>query len=104
MSHAFAALCNALSIEHRRTRPRRPQTNGMVGRFNGRIEEVLRSHHCLSGQNLEQTLLRYAWFYNHHLPQAALHARTPMQAMKEWYRRRPDLFQKRPYNHTGHDM
>ena len=75
----------------------------MVERFNGRIEEVLRSHHFFSGHDLEQTLLRYAWLYNHHLPQAALNARTPMQAMKEWYRRRPDLFRKRPYNHTGHD-
>ncbi|WP_156682291.1 integrase core domain-containing protein, partial [Tepidimonas fonticaldi] len=93
-----------LGIEHRLTRPRRPQTNGMVERFNGRIEEVLRSHHFLSGQDLEQTLLRYAWLYNHHLPQTALDARTPMQAMKDWYRRRSDLFQKRPHNHPGHDI
>ncbi|MEW6695521.1 MAG: hypothetical protein AB1371_11360, partial [Pseudomonadota bacterium] len=41
--------------------------------------------------------------YNHHLPQTALDARTPMQAMKDWYRRRSDLFQKRPHNHPGHD-
>ena len=101
--HAFDELCAALGIEHRLTRPRRPQTNGMVERFNGRIEEVLRSHHFLSGQDLEQTLLRYAWLYNHHLPQTALDARTPMQAMKDWYRRRSDLFQKRPHNHPGHD-
>ena len=101
--HAFDELCAALGIEHRLTRPRRPQTNSMVERFNGRIEEVLRSHHFLSGQDLEQTLLRYAWLYNHHLPQTALDARTPMQAMKDWYRRRSDLFQKRPHNHPGHD-
>ena len=101
--HAFDELCAALGIEHRLTRPRRPQTNGMVERFNGRIEEVLRSHHFLSGQDLEQTLLRYAWLYNHHLPQTALDARTPMQAMKDWYRRRSDLFQKRPHNHPGYD-
>ena len=49
-------------------------------------------------------LLRYAWLYNHHLPQTALDARTPMQAMKDWYRRRSDLFQKRPHNHPGHDI
>ncbi|MFN3612256.1 IS481 family transposase [Tepidimonas sp.] len=80
--HAFDALCDALGIEHRLTRARRPQTHGMVQRFNGRIEEVLRSHH---------------------LPQSALHARTPMQAMKERYEQRPDLFQKRPHNLPGHD-
>ena len=48
--HAFDALCDALGIEHRLTRPRRPQTNGMVERFNGCIEEVLRSHHFLVGR------------------------------------------------------
>lgn len=101
--HAFDELCAALGIEHRLTRPRRPQTNGMVERLNGRIEEVLRSHHFLSGEALEQTLLRYAWLYNDHLHQATLDARTAMQAMKDWYQRRPDLFQKRPYNHPGHD-
>ncbi|TSE25139.1 Integrase core domain protein [Tepidimonas aquatica] len=75
----------------------------MVERFNGRIEEVLRSHHFVSGQDLQQTLLRYAWLYNHHLPQAALDARTPMQIMKDWYQRRPELFHKRHHNHPEYD-
>ncbi|MDT7929246.1 DDE-type integrase/transposase/recombinase, partial [Tepidimonas sp.] len=44
--HEFDQLCQALGIEHRLTRPRRPQTNDMVERFNGRIEEVLRSPPC----------------------------------------------------------
>ncbi|MEJ5211145.1 MAG: integrase core domain-containing protein, partial [Burkholderiales bacterium] len=101
--HVFDELCAALGIEHRLTRVRRPQTNGMVERFNGRIEEVLRSHHFISGEDLKQTLLRYAWLYNHHLPQAALNARTPMQAMKEWHRTHPHLFHKRPYDRPGLD-
>ncbi|TCS97221.1 integrase-like protein [Tepidimonas ignava] len=76
--HAFEELYAALGVEHRLTRPRRPQTNGTVERFNGRIEEVLKkSHHFTSAQDLEQTLLRYAWPHNHHLPQAALDARRP---------------------------
>ena len=36
--HKFDTLCSALGIEHRLTPPRSPQTNGMVERFNGRIE------------------------------------------------------------------
>ncbi|UBQ05886.1 IS481 family transposase [Tepidimonas taiwanensis] len=102
-THAFESLCEALGIEHRTTRVRRPQTNGMVERFNGRIEEVLRSHHFISGEDLEKTLLRYAWLYNHQLPQAALKGLTPMQAMKQWYTSHPHLFQKRPYDHPGCD-
>jgi len=102
--HAFDALCAALDIEHRLTPPRRPQTNGMVERFNGRIAEVLRSHHFVSGQDLQQTLLRYVTLYNHHLPQAALKGQTPIQTMKDWYRQRPELFHKRPHDRPGYDI
>lgn len=35
----------------------------MVERFNGRIEEVLQSHHFRSGEELETTLHRYVWLY-----------------------------------------
>ena len=38
--HAFDMLCSTLGIEHRLAPPRSPQTNGMVERFNGRIEDV----------------------------------------------------------------
>jgi hypothetical protein len=34
-----------------------PLTNGMVERFNGRIEDVLQSHHFRSDEELETTLL-----------------------------------------------
>lgn len=57
--HEFDRLCQALGIEHRPTRVRRPQTNGMVGRFNGRIEQILRTHHFNSSHDLHATLHRY---------------------------------------------
>ena len=75
----------------------------MVERFNGRIEEVLRSHHFVSGEDLETTLQRFVWLYNHQLPQAALSGTTPMQAMKQWYRDKPKLFHKMPYDQPGLD-
>jgi len=101
--HEFDQLCQALGIEHRLTKPRTPRTNGMVERFNGRIADVLKTHHFHSGQDLEQTLMRYVTLYNHQLPQSALKSKTPMQAMKEWYASRPDLFHKRPYDRPGCD-
>ena len=62
-------LCAELGIEHRLTPPMRPQTNGMVERFNGRIEDVLQSHRFRSGERLgEQTLLRYVHLYNSQPP------------------------------------
>jgi transposase InsO family protein len=71
-AHEFDRLCADLGIEHRLTPPKSPQTNGMVERFNGRIEEVLQSHHFRSGEELEATLHRYVWLYNQQLPQSAL--------------------------------
>jgi len=82
----------------------RPQTNGMVERFNGRIEDVLQSHRFRSGEDLEQTILRYVRLYNGQLPQSVLQGRTPIDALKEWHRDKPALFKKRPYNHTGCDI
>jgi transposase len=40
--HPFDQLCQANGIKHRLTRPYRPQTNGMVERFNRRLSEALR--------------------------------------------------------------
>ena len=101
--HEFDQLCTDLGIEHRLTPPMRPQTNGMVERFNGRIEDVLQSHRFKNGEDLEQTILRYVALYNSQLPQSALASRTPLQAMKDWHKLRPELFKKQPYYVTGCD-
>lgn len=101
--HEFDQLCQELGIEHRLTKPRTPQTNGMVERFNGRISDVLKTHHFDSAQDLEQTLLRYVALYNHQLPHSALLSNTPMQTMKAWYASHPHLFRKRPYDRPGCD-
>ena len=101
--HEFDKLCAELGIEHRLTPPKSPQTNGMVERFNGRIEEVLQSHHFRSGEELEATLHRYVWLYNQQLPQSALGSRSPLQAMKDWHKLKPELFKKRPYYLPGCD-
>jgi transposase InsO family protein len=114
--HEFDLLCGDLGIEHRLAPPQHPQTNGMVPshgfqenrcrateRFNGRIEEVLQSHHFRSGEELETTLQRYVLLYNQQLPQSALGSKTPLQAMKDWHKLKPDLFRKQPYHLPGCD-
>jgi transposase InsO family protein len=103
-AHEFDKLCADLDIEHRLTPPKSPQTNGMVERFNGRIEEVLQSHHFRSGEELETTLHRYVRLYNQQLPQSALGSKSPLQAMKDWYKLKPQLFRKQPYHLPGCDM
>jgi len=102
-NHEFDTLCADLGIEHRLAPPMRPQTNGMVERFNGRIEDVLQSHRFRSGEDLEQTILRYVRLYNGQLPQSVLKGRTPIDTLKDWQRQKPEIFKKRPYNHLGWD-
>ena len=51
---AFAKACAGLGAQYRHTKPRTPQTNGMVERFNGRISsEVLGE----AGQRFRQAML-----------------------------------------------
>ena len=102
-THEFEDLCLSLGIEHRLTKVRRPQTNGMVERFNGRIADILRTHHFQSGKELEHTLLRYVDLYNNHLPQANLNCRTPCQVMYEWCEKKPQFFDKDVHNRPEGD-
>lgn len=82
--HLFGQLRHELGIEHRLTRPKHPQTNGMVERFNGHIaDNTLITHHFHSGEEFEATILRYAWLYNHHLTQKAFGHVSPILAMKQ---------------------
>ena len=99
----FRTLCATIGIEHWLTSPRSPQTKGMVKRVNGRIKDVLQSQHVRSGIELGTTLHRYVWLYNHPLGQSTLGSRTPLQAMKQWHKRKLELLNKQPYYRTGSD-
>lgn len=102
-NHVFDKVCAEHNIEHRLIPPRHPQTNGMVERFNGRISEVLATTRFDCAQDLEATLVRYAYLYNQHIPQRALSHKTPIEALKSWQKDRPELFLKKVRNHAGPD-
>lgn len=102
--HLFDRQCTESGIEHRLIRPGRPQTNGMVERFNGRISDVLATRRYVSGEDLEETLKRYAWLYNQQIPQKALGHQPPIEAMLGWQKQKPDLFHKQVSKHTGPDI
>ncbi|MGA8277036.1 MAG: integrase core domain-containing protein, partial [Rhodanobacteraceae bacterium] len=102
-NHAFDRQCAQLGIEHRLIKPRRPQTNGMVERFNGRIRDVLATTRFRSREDLRTTIERYVKLYNDHLPQKALGHRTPLQALRAWHTDRPELFVRKPKNQAGLD-
>lgn len=102
--HKFDLQCAEYSIEHRLIKPRHPQTNGMVERFNGRIADILKTTHFDSSKDLCQTMEKYMHIYNHHIPQRALGHIPPILALKEWQKKMPDLFKKRVYDLSGRDI
>ena len=99
--HVFDQTCTAHGIQHRLIKPRHPQTNGMIERFNGRVAEVLKSTTFASARHLETTLQRYLHLYNHHIPQKNLGHVTPVAKLKEYYRTKPALFQNNSSDSFG---
>lgn len=69
--------------------------NGMVGRFNGRISEVVSPTRFASAAQLDATLDSYAKTYNHRIPLRALNHLSPVQALKKWQPGKPELFVRR---------
>ena len=60
----FEKLCRELGIEHRKTRPYTPRTNGMAERFNGRVQREVLGITVASHRDLEQLLVGFNSAYN----------------------------------------
>ena len=101
--HCFDKQCKALDIEHRLSPPRHPQTNGMVERFNARISEVVKQTRFASAGELASTLNNYLLAYNHHIPQRTLGHVSPVDSLKNWRKKKPELFVKRVYKQAELD-
>jgi transposase InsO family protein len=61
---AFERACAAHALKHRKTRPYTPQTNGMVERFNGRVQREVLGITVYSHRDLETLLLGFNVAYN----------------------------------------
>lgn len=70
----------------------------MVERFNGRIGEIVNQIRFATAAQLEATLDQYLRTYNHQIPQRALDHVSPVQALKNWQKKWPELFKKKVYN------
>ena len=102
-NHLFDKVCKKNEIEHRLIKPRKPQTNGMVERFNGRIADILKTTRFSSSEQIASALQNYCRIYNQHIPQRNLGHVAPIQALKQWQEKRPDLFVEVVYNLPGLD-
>ncbi len=102
--HLFDKVCNKNDIEHRLTKPRTPQTNGMVERFNGRIAKILHETRFYSIDGLKQAMRKYEKLYNHHIPQKNIGHISPVEALKKWKKKKPELFTKNVYKQARPDI
>lgn len=78
-SHAFADALG-VDVQHRRTRPFRPQTNGKVERFNRTLgSEWAYARPYASEAEREAAYADWLHHYNHHRPHTGLGGSTPAQ-------------------------
>jgi hypothetical protein len=85
---AFERACAQLGATYRHTKPRTPQTNGMVERFNGRIGSEVLGITIYSHRDLEQLLRGFNAAYNARR-QRVLVGKTPDQIVAERLQARP---------------
>ena len=78
----FEAACRKLGVTHRKTRPSTPRTNGMVERFNGRIQREGLGITVASHRDLETLLQGFTQAYNARR-QRVLKGRSPDMLVRE---------------------
>src|SRR3954468_9244551 len=85
----FEAACQSLGVAHRTTRPYTPKTNGMVERFNGRIQREVLGITVASHRDLETLLRGFNQAYNARR-QRVLKGRSPDMVVRERLGATPD--------------
>lgn len=95
--HPFGVLCVILGIDHRRTRPYTPKTNGLVERLNGLIQEqTTKKHKYSSADEMIEHILKWLIYYNFYRKHRQIGRKTPYQKACDYYQMHPELFIKEP--------
>jgi hypothetical protein len=63
-AEGFEQACRDLGVEHRKTKPYTPRTNGMAERFNGRVQREVLGITVASHRDLERLLAGFNAAYN----------------------------------------
>jgi transposase InsO family protein len=81
-AEGFEKACRKLGVEHRKTRPYTPRTNGMAERFNGRVQREVLGITVASHRDLERLLVGFNSAYNARR-QRVLGGRSPEEVVRE---------------------
>src|SRR6201982_1993541 len=91
----FIQACAERGAAYRHIKPRTPQTNGLVERFNGRIVSEVLAITVYSHDQLEQLLRGFNAAYNARRPRV-LEGQTPDQVVAERLTPNPALGKAKP--------
>ena len=89
----FEQACEQHGVMHRKTRPYTPKTNGMVERFNGRVQREVLGITIYSHRDLEIVLSGFNVAYNGRR-QRVLKGRSPDSVLRERLATKPELANK----------
>jgi transposase InsO family protein len=81
-AEGFEKRCRELGIEHRKTRPYAPRTNGMAERFNGRVQREVLGVTVAGHRDLERLLAGFNQAYNARR-QRVLGGSSPEEVVRE---------------------
>lgn len=81
-AEGFEKACRELGVEHRKTRPYTPRTNGMAERFNGRVQREVLGITVAGHGDLERLLAGFNAAYNARR-QRVLGGRSPEEVVRE---------------------
>ena len=90
----FENACEQHGVEHRKTKPYTPRTNGMVERFNGRVQREVLGITIYSHRDLETVLAGFNRAYNARR-QRVLKGRSPDMVVRERLAAKPELANNR---------
>jgi transposase InsO family protein len=81
-SHAWRDTCTELGINHKRTRPYRPQTNGKIERFHRTLaDEWAYARYYDTDTARRNALPGWLHFYNHHRTHSAIGGQPPINRL-----------------------
>lgn len=99
--HAFAWACEQNSIQHRRTQPKHPWTNGQVERMNRTLKEAtVKRYYYQTHQQLKEHLQAFLMAYNFAKRLKTLRGLTPYQFICQSWQKNPLQFTINPLHHT----
>jgi Integrase core domain len=99
--HAFAYACEQNDIQHRRTRPKHPWTNGQVERMNRTLKEAtVKRYYYQTHQQLKERLQAFLMAYNFAKRLKTLRGLTPYQFSCQSWQKTPLKFTISTFQHT----